>query len=302
MISWEGDFALRIQYITDVPSAKVTNNKEVRSKNKKRSMGSDEQSKLYEETTPLQRAAGIVSVLSIILGLILLITWSNTQSGDSGLGGYNWDRLIFTYHPTFMYSSLVLGSFSAIVSYRILPFTKYVTKSIHGLLHTGAIVCIILGLTCVFLGNDDKSKNEYNQYWPNLFSLHSFIGLGAVIVYFLNYIFGLIHFVPSLELIPGDLRKTYMPYHVFFGTFAVIASAMAVETGIMEASVEVGCGYDVDSADINPAEHYHRLPYGCKLANGVGVLVYLALFTLLYAIYRFQKQDKSADHRDPLLV
>jgi cytochrome b-561 len=265
-------------------------------------MGSDEQSKLYEETTPLQRASAVVSIVSVIVGLILLVTWSNTQSKDSGLGGYNWDRLIFTYHPTFMYSALVLGSFSAIVSYRVLPFTKYVTKSIHGLLHTGAIVSIILGLSCVIMGNNDESKNDSNGFYANLFSLHSFIGLGAVIVYFLNYMFGLIHFVPSLEVIPGDLRKAYMPYHVFFGTFAVVASAMAVETGIMEAFVEVGCGYSVDSADINPAEHYHRLNYGCKLANGVGVLVYLALFTLLYAIYRFEKQDKSVDHRDPLLV
>ena len=39
--------------------------------------------------------------------------------------------------------------------------------------------------------------------------------------------------------------------------------AFAVETGVMELVVKIGvCGYDVTSADTNPAQNYHLLPGG----------------------------------------
>lgn len=266
-------------------------------------MGADgEKSTLFDTATPLQKAAGILSIATSFLGLILLINWMSATEEDDGFKGYNWNELIFNYHPTFMYSALIFGSFSAIISYRILPVAKYVSKGFHGLLHTGAIVCIILGLTAVFLGNDDKSHNDADAYYSNFTSIHSFIGLGAALIYFLNYIFGLVHFLPSLEVIPVDLRKAYMPYHVFFGTFSIIAAAMAVVTGVMELTAELGCYYDVDSADLNPAVHYHRLSYGCKLGNGVGVCVYFSLFFLFFALYKFESFSHQARDKEPLLV
>jgi hypothetical protein len=36
-----------------------------------------------------------------------------------------------------------------------------------------------------------------------------------------------------------------------------------------------GCTYVVTAPDTNPASHYHRLPAGCKLSNGIGVVVLL---------------------------
>jgi len=252
-------------------------------------MGStDEKSTLYSTANTLQKAAAVASIVAAFIGLILLIAWMSADKDDAGYGGYNWGELIFNYHPTFMYAALILGSFSAIVSYRILPIDKYVSKGFHGLIHTGAIICIIIGLTAVFLGNDNKSYNDADMYFSNFTSIHSFIGLGAVIIYFLNYCFGILHFLPSTELIPVELRKAYMPYHVFFGTFSTIAASMAVVTGVMELTAEAGCYYDIDSADLNPADHYHRLKYGCKLANGVGVLVYLSIFLLSFALYKFE--------------
>jgi cytochrome b-561 len=265
-------------------------------------MGSEEEnSALYQEARPIQKAAGTVTVVSSILALILMVQWMKADSDDTGFNGYNWSSKLFPYHPTFMCASLILGSFSAIVTYRIVPLPKMFTKSIHVALHTGSLLCLILGLYAIFAKHDESSKNGGN-YSANLYTIHSFIGLGAVIIYFLNYMFGAIHFLPPLEVIPLEFRKAYMPNHVFFGTFAVIASAMAAESGIMELAARNGCGYSVDSADINPAEHYHRLTYGCKLANGVGILIYLALFSLLFAIYKFEKFHTGEKTKEPLLV
>jgi hypothetical protein len=83
---------------------------------------------------------------------------------------------------------------------------------------------------------------------------------------------------------------------------------MAVATGIMELTST--CYYDVTSPDVNPAEHYHELSGGCKLANGIGVMVVLTLFLVAYALLDINNrsalsesaadEDHKSDLRHPL--
>lgn len=39
-----------------------------------------------------------------------------------------------------------------------------------------------------------------------------------------------------------------------------------------------------DNADWNPTHNYHKLTDGCKLANGIGIVVLLSVFLCAYAI------------------
>lgn len=113
--------------------------------------------------------------------------------------------------------------------------------------------------------------------------MHSFIGLGTVILYSANYIAGVSYFAASQTLGIADENKAiYLPNHVFIGLFTFFLATMAVETGVMELFTELGCGYDVTQADMDPAKHYHKLASGCQVANGVGIM---ALFTCLLAFY-----------------
>lgn len=70
----------------------------------------------------------------------------------------------------------VLSMDAAIISYKTLPFTKEVKKIIHLVLHTIALALGIVGVIAAF-----KYHNESNI--ANLYSLHSWIGIGVISLY-----------------------------------------------------------------------------------------------------------------------
>jgi hypothetical protein len=112
--------------------------------------------------------------------------------------------------------------------------------------------------------------------------MHSLIGVSAMVLYFSNYLLGFMHF-----LLPGvsvELRKAFKPNHVFLGVCTLIVGFAAVESGITELTTKLGCIYPVTSADWNPAENYHELSDGCRLANGIGIVVLLAVILCAYAL------------------
>ncbi|NXU53120.1 CYBR1 reductase, partial [Turnix velox] len=111
----------------------------------------------------------------------------------------------------------------AIIVYR-LPWTwkcsKLLMKFIHAGLNTIAMILAIVSMVAVF---DNHNANSI----PNMYSLHSWIGLTAVIFYALQLILGFAVFL--LPFAPISLRATLMPIHVYSGLtiFAtVIATAL----------------------------------------------------------------------------
>lgn len=113
-----------------------------------------------------------------------------------------------------------------ITSFRNPFFSKPVNKALHVLCYILAIVCFSVGLKAVWKSHDQDS----DRYIPNLYSLHSWIGLAAVLLFGQNFFLGVYHFLnPST---PVELRKSYMPSHVFLGVMAFITAVIAVETGI----------------------------------------------------------------------
>ncbi|KFW86879.1 Cytochrome b reductase 1, partial [Manacus vitellinus] len=112
---------------------------------------------------------------------------------------------------------------SAIIVYR-LPWTwkcsKLLMKFIHAGLNTIAMILAIVAMVAAF---------EYHnaQNIPNMYSLHSWIGLTALICYSLQLFFGFAVFL--LPFAPVYLRALLMPIHVYSGLtiFAtVIATAL----------------------------------------------------------------------------
>ncbi|KAL2774706.1 plasma membrane ascorbate-dependent reductase CYBRD1 isoform 3, partial [Daubentonia madagascariensis] len=98
-----------------------------------------------------------------------------------------------------------------IIVYR-LPWTwkcsKFLMKSIHAGLNTVAAILVIISLVAVF-----ENRNARNI--PHLYSLHGWVGLTAVILYFLQLLLGF--FIFLLPWAPLSLRAVFMPIHVYSG-------------------------------------------------------------------------------------
>lgn len=241
-------------------------------------------SKAYYASSFVQKIAGAMAVVCAVVAIIMVSYWmKKTNETEAYMGGLNLGDLIFNWHPILMVTGLIFCFTSSMLSYRLMPMAKMYTKTMHVVLHTVAILCIIFGLSAVIIGNNYTNKNTEGVYYPNLASLHSLLGITAITLFTSNYIIGFTSFL--LPVFSEQLKKVILPNHVFLGTFAFFAAVFAAETGIMELTTELGCGYSVSSADWDPAANYHRLADGCKLANGLGVMILLTAFLCAYALF-----------------
>ncbi|XP_065493524.1 plasma membrane ascorbate-dependent reductase CYBRD1 [Caloenas nicobarica] len=170
----------------------------------------------YGRFLALLVSALLVGFVAVILSLVWVFHYREGLSWDGGAGEFNW-------HPVLIITGFVFIQGIAIIVYR-LPWTwkcsKLLMKFIHAGLNTIAMILAIVSLVAVF-----EYHNASNI--PNMYSLHSWIGLAAVIFYSLQLFLGFAVFL--LPFAPVPLRRAVMPIHVYSGLtiFAtVIATAL----------------------------------------------------------------------------
>ncbi|XP_044281984.1 lysosomal membrane ascorbate-dependent ferrireductase CYB561A3 [Varanus komodoensis] len=119
------------------------------------------------------------SILLGILGIVCVgftIYWS-----QHWLGGFAWDgsTKMFNWHPVLMVTGMLFLYGAAALVYRF-PWSwegpKLPWKLVHAALTLTTFVITVLGLVAVF---EFHNKNEI----PNMYSLHSWLGLSAVIFF-----------------------------------------------------------------------------------------------------------------------
>ncbi|KAJ6644680.1 hypothetical protein lerEdw1_013658 [Lerista edwardsae] len=127
-------------------------------------------------------------------------------------------------------------------------------KYIHAGLHAIALTLAIISLVAVFDFHNAKKI-------PNMYSLHSWIGLIAVILYALQLVLGFAVFL--LPFAPVSLRAAVMPIHVYSGLLifgTVIATAFM---GITEKLLFT----------LKNTTPYSALPEEAVFVNILGVLI-----------------------------
>ncbi|XP_074685206.1 plasma membrane ascorbate-dependent reductase CYBRD1 isoform X2 [Strix aluco] len=154
-----------------------------------------------------------------------LETYSINPENLSSTSGHSfqWNMLFASHVCSLARSSAGAQLVRAIIVYR-LPWTwkcsKLLMKFIHAGLNTIAMILAIVSMVAVF-----EYHNARNI--PNMYSLHSWIGLTAVIFYSLQLFLGFAVFL--LPFAPVPLRAALLPIHVYSGLtiFAtVIATAL----------------------------------------------------------------------------
>lgn len=121
--------------------------------------------------------------------------------------------------------------YTAILVYRgFRNVRKKTLKLAHAGIHLTAFVLTVIALITVF-----DSHNLANPPIPNMYSLHSWMGLGAVLVFGLQYVAGF-----TAYLAPGwrqALKIAYMPLHIYFGLFGFVLAIASALMGITEKAI-----------------------------------------------------------------
>ncbi|GFP82214.1 transmembrane ascorbate ferrireductase 1 [Phtheirospermum japonicum] len=128
-------------------------------------------------------------------------------------------------HPVLMLIGLIILGGEAIISYKCLPLKKPEKKLIHLVLHAIALILGIIGVYTAF-----KFHNESNI--ANLYSLHSWLGIGVIVLYGIQWVYGFLVF-----FYPGGttaIRSESIPWHVLFGIFIYVLAVGTATLGYLE--------------------------------------------------------------------
>ncbi|KAK1284004.1 putative ascorbate-specific transmembrane electron transporter 1 [Acorus calamus] len=172
------------------------------------------------------RATGFTYVSHVLAAAaaVMVLVWCIHFRGGLAFESTN-KNLIFNIHPVFMLIGFIILGGEAIISYKALPWSKEVKKLIHLILHVIALVFGAVGIYAAF-----KFHNESGIY--NLYSLHSWVGLGTICLYAIQWIFGLVtFFYPGATM---TFRRDALPWHVIFGLFVYILAITTAELGFLE--------------------------------------------------------------------
>ncbi|KAG8432430.1 hypothetical protein GDO86_016905 [Hymenochirus boettgeri] len=163
----------------------------------------------------------LLGFLGVIFTLVWVLHWQGGLGWDGGAAEFNW-------HPVLVTAGLIFIQGIAIIVYR-LPWTwncsKLLMKCIHAGLHLTALIFAIVALVAVF--DFHNAKNI-----PNLYSLHSWIGLTVVILYGLQLVLGVSIYL--LPFAPNSLRVALLPVHVYSGLLIFVTVIATAFMGITE--------------------------------------------------------------------
>ncbi|GFY67879.1 cytochrome b561 [Trichonephila inaurata madagascariensis] len=214
----------------------------------------------------------LISQLLGVISIALVSAWCGQY-----LGGFAWQsepKLQFNHHPFFMVLGLVFCYGNALLVYRVFRNQrKRSLKLLHFGLHTLAFIFAIVALKAVF-----DSHNLSSPPIPNLYSIHSWLGLTTILLFALQYFCGFVAFLyPGLTKI---WRTKYLPLHVFFGLCIFVMVIAACFMGITEKIM------------FSEGAKYKNLPPGAIVGNLLGycLLLFALLIVYLVATPQFRRR------------
>ena len=243
-----------------------------------------------------QHCAGCVASSSVNCSCTVLDGlggfWTN-GTYDASLEGNPYHY--FNWHPLLMTLAFVLFYLYGAVAYRLLPPSLGITRKwIHGTVMCTATSLSIGGVVAVFRYHDAVGD-------PNLYTLHSIVGLATVVLFALQFFCGLYFFALQKN---GALRARMIAAHRMVGTMLGAFTAGAILTGVMdEQKIMLGFGDDQglpstdDDAPAIVFSDWWMLVLGCAAAT-----VYHLLYDQTEKVKAVLKaQGVLPESRKPLL-
>lgn len=144
-------------------------------------------------------------------------------------GGLAWEATnkshIFNLHPVLMLIGFIFIASEAILAYKVLPGDREYKKKVHFSLHLLALGLGIIGIYTAF-----KYHNESGIV--NLYSWHSWLGLGTICLFGIQWLVGFfVFFFPGA---PDHIKAAILPWHVFSGVLIYLFAIATAELGFLE--------------------------------------------------------------------
>lgn len=211
--------------------------------------------------------------------VVLLFFWAS-ESHPAYLGKPSWKENIFAWHPVLA----VCGFFgSQIIATSVWSFKSrnhtMIIKIAHVVMQSIALTGGIASIYAV-------AKWKATARLPHVTSMHSWVGIAALLVFLHNYTFALLrqlgkYCFPSVHF----FAPTFLHYHRSVGLTSLVLAAMAVVSGIVvkQTGLEECTYYPPRTNEWDPTVHYQRMSVGCRLGNGIGMCVIACCGAVLFA-------------------
>lgn len=153
-------------------------------------------------------------------------------------GGFAWREDVskeFNYHPVLMITGFIFFMGHAMLVYRLYRCcNKLTAKILHTFLYLMAVPCIVVGTITVF-----DSHNLKVPPIPNLYSLHSWLGLITIGLFALQLVVGFFSFWILLccEQGTAKFRAGLVPVHATFGIITFMLAIATAVTGYTEKAL-----------------------------------------------------------------
>ncbi|CAB3363514.1 Hypothetical predicted protein [Cloeon dipterum] len=195
--------------------------------------------------------------------MVLVVLWTSNYRG-----GFAWSSnpaLEFNWHPVLMSLGMIFIYANGIMTFRYMRYhRKRQLKLVHACCHVATFLLTVVGLCAVF-----DSHNLANPPIPNLYTLHSWVGLTAVILFCCQFVVGFASF-----LFPGakqSLRAALMPVHRYFGMLGFLLAIAAALMGLLEKAIFA-------------LPNYKELPGEGMLINCIGALIVVFAAVVIFVV------------------
>ncbi|XP_011626543.1 probable ascorbate-specific transmembrane electron transporter 1 isoform X2 [Amborella trichopoda] len=157
----------------------------------------------------------LVALLLGVAASVLMLVWNIHFRGGLAFRSAN-KQLIFNIHPVLMFIGFIFVSGNG---------SKKGQKSIHMLLHLVALVLGITGVYAVFKFHRESKIHD-------MYSLHSWFGMGTICLYGLQFIWGFLFF--WFPKVGTSRRSKLVPLHWFIGLILFLMATCTAEMGLLE--------------------------------------------------------------------
>ncbi|XP_030830347.1 cytochrome b561 [Strongylocentrotus purpuratus] len=204
-----------------------------------------------------------------VVSVILLATWLSEYGG-----GYDWDcgNGVGSYHYLLLTIGMVFLYAEAMISFRVthrLGLSYTAEKAIHATIQSIVVVLVGIGVHAAFVCKDTQGPEKAGK---DLYSLHSWLGLATIIVFFGQWIYGIVMTV-ALRKLDRSWQDLLLPNHAFFGILIFAMSICSCLTGVNEMAIFF-------------VENYNQIVPSGHLANAFGLCLIAFAAVTAYVAYK----------------